>query len=206
MRGCGRTHPLPRPAAAPLHHLSPFHLHPHWHTGTLGRRAPHAAPPQGLGAVNFYMCQFPFDLARPSPPAHLEALSTYDYVLLNSGFTDRWGVGLGGTGSGGEGVGGVHRMGHCRWAGSAVTSLCPDAAGGRCCRWYRTFAAPALEASLARYSAAPSIVVLHPPVEVGELLEGARGAGAGLGSRKPRADWPICHATALSCRCLGLIF
>ena len=49
------------------------------------------------------MCQFPFDLARPSPPAHLEALSTYDYVLLNSGFTDRGGVGLGGTGSGGKG-------------------------------------------------------------------------------------------------------
>ncbi|KAL4444085.1 hypothetical protein ABPG75_011822 [Micractinium tetrahymenae] len=44
----------------------------------------------GIGHVNFYMCQFPFDLNRAPLPGTTKALSTYDYVLLNSEYTDRW--------------------------------------------------------------------------------------------------------------------
>ena len=35
-----------------------------------------------------------------------------------------------------------------------------------CCRWYNSYAAPALETALRLYNVAPSVVVLHPPVEV----------------------------------------
>ncbi|KAI7842484.1 hypothetical protein COHA_003838 [Chlorella ohadii] len=44
----------------------------------------------GLGHVNFYMCQFPFDLHRPARVGAVKAFATYDYVILNSEFTDRW--------------------------------------------------------------------------------------------------------------------
>ena len=50
----------------------------------------------GLGHVSMYMCQFPFDLGRPTRPGTVKALASYDYVLLNSEFTDRW-VGGGGV-------------------------------------------------------------------------------------------------------------
>ena len=57
----------------------------------------------GLGHVNMYMCQFPFDLDRPAQPQHVKAFSTYDYVLLNSEFTDRCGCGCWPAGM--EGIG-----------------------------------------------------------------------------------------------------
>ena len=41
----------------------------------------------GLGHVNFYMCQFPFDLDRATGPAQQRALASYDYVFLNSQFS-----------------------------------------------------------------------------------------------------------------------
>ena len=44
----------------------------------------------GLGHVSMYMCQFPFDLGRPTRPGTVKALASYDYVLLNSEFTDGW--------------------------------------------------------------------------------------------------------------------
>jgi hypothetical protein len=44
----------------------------------------------GLGHVSMYMCQFPFDLGSPTRPGTVKALASYDYVLLNSEFTDRW--------------------------------------------------------------------------------------------------------------------
>ena len=43
----------------------------------------------GLGHVSFYMCQFPFDLVRPPRPGTTKAFASYDYVLLNSEYTDR---------------------------------------------------------------------------------------------------------------------
>eukprot|EP00887_Chlorella_sp_A99_P005834 scaffold1.g5834.t1 len=49
---------------------------------------------KGLGFVNFYMCQFPFDLERKVKPMHLETFASYDYVLLNSVFSYRWYVKL----------------------------------------------------------------------------------------------------------------
>ncbi|KAI3427093.1 hypothetical protein D9Q98_007032 [Chlorella vulgaris] len=74
----------------------------------------------GLGHVNFYMCQFPFDLERPPRPGTTKAFSTYDYVLLNSEYTDRW---------------------------------------------YNFFSGPHIANSLRVWNAAPSVVVLYPPVE-----------------------------------------
>ena len=41
----------------------------------------------GIGHVNFYMCQFPFDLDRAIEDADVSALASYDYVLLNSRFS-----------------------------------------------------------------------------------------------------------------------
>lgn len=43
----------------------------------------------GIGHVNFFMCQFPFDLDRAIESVDVSALSTYDHVLLNSRFTTR---------------------------------------------------------------------------------------------------------------------
>lgn len=34
--------------------------------------------------------QFPFDLNRPARVGAVKAFATYDYVILNSEFTDRW--------------------------------------------------------------------------------------------------------------------
>lgn len=45
---------------------------------------------QGIGHVNFYMCQFPFDLDRLMMPIEWHVMSSYDYVLLNSEFTYQW--------------------------------------------------------------------------------------------------------------------
>lgn len=44
----------------------------------------------GIGYVNFYMCQFPFDLDKLSQDYEIRNLLTYDYVLLNSQFTFGW--------------------------------------------------------------------------------------------------------------------
>ena len=41
----------------------------------------------GIGFVNFYMCQFPFDLDRAIEDVDVSALASYDYVLLNSRFS-----------------------------------------------------------------------------------------------------------------------
>lgn len=43
----------------------------------------------GLGKVNLYMCQFPFDLNRKNGMHELNAFSTYDNVLVNSRYTYR---------------------------------------------------------------------------------------------------------------------
>ena len=45
----------------------------------------------GLGKnLNIYMCQFPFDLGRPSDEAMLNIISEYDIVLVNSLYTLGW--------------------------------------------------------------------------------------------------------------------
>lgn len=41
----------------------------------------------GIGFVNFYMCQFPFDLDRAIEDVDVSTLASYDYVLLNSRFS-----------------------------------------------------------------------------------------------------------------------
>lgn len=43
----------------------------------------------GLGKVNIYMCQFPFDMHRQIGKQKLGAFTTYDYVLVNSKYTYR---------------------------------------------------------------------------------------------------------------------
>lgn len=45
---------------------------------------------RGIGHVNIYMCQFPFDLARPATPSELQNWQTYDRVIVNSRFTYTW--------------------------------------------------------------------------------------------------------------------
>lgn len=45
---------------------------------------------EGIGLVNFYMCQFPFDLNRTVSTGYRTALASYDYVLLNSRFSYHW--------------------------------------------------------------------------------------------------------------------
>lgn len=42
---------------------------------------------RGIGFVNLYMCQFPFDLDRPHEDVDVESLSSYDNVLVNSRFS-----------------------------------------------------------------------------------------------------------------------
>ena len=42
---------------------------------------------RGIGLVNFYMCQFPFDLDDAIVPPRTRTLASYDYVLVNSHFT-----------------------------------------------------------------------------------------------------------------------
>lgn len=42
---------------------------------------------QGIGLLNIFMCQFPFDLDAYIDSAGLATLSGYDYVLLNSKFS-----------------------------------------------------------------------------------------------------------------------
>lgn len=42
---------------------------------------------KGVGFVNIYMCQFPFDLDRPSEDVDVESLASYDNVLVNSKFS-----------------------------------------------------------------------------------------------------------------------
>ena len=44
----------------------------------------------GIGYVNLYMCQFPFDLGNPAKEYEIENFITYDYVLLNSKFSFGW--------------------------------------------------------------------------------------------------------------------
>jgi O-antigen biosynthesis protein len=44
---------------------------------------------EGIGYINFFMNQFPFDLDRDITAAEVHAFSTYDYVLLNSEFSQR---------------------------------------------------------------------------------------------------------------------
>jgi glycosyltransferase involved in cell wall biosynthesis len=44
----------------------------------------------GIGFVNFYMNQFPFDLDRTPTGREVYNLSTYDYVLLNSEYSYKW--------------------------------------------------------------------------------------------------------------------
>ena len=39
---------------------------------------------RGIGLVNFYVCQFPFDLSRPPISTRTRTLATYDYVLVYS--------------------------------------------------------------------------------------------------------------------------
>ncbi|KAG1660007.1 hypothetical protein FOA52_009827 [Chlamydomonas sp. UWO 241] len=45
---------------------------------------------EGFGQLNFYMCQFPFDLDQPGSKGDIQRLATYNYVLLNSQFTFKW--------------------------------------------------------------------------------------------------------------------
>lgn len=45
---------------------------------------------KSIGSVNFYMCQFPFDLSRPAQNYEIRNLMSYDYVLLNSEYTLWW--------------------------------------------------------------------------------------------------------------------
>jgi hypothetical protein len=61
--------------ACPVGAGGSLHLHP-----KALAPAPPPLPPR---------CQFPFDLDRPPRPGTTKALSTYDYVLLNSEYTDR---------------------------------------------------------------------------------------------------------------------
>ena len=44
----------------------------------------------GLGRINLYMCQFPFDWARPQGEMERARLLTYSMVLLNSEFSKGW--------------------------------------------------------------------------------------------------------------------
>ena len=49
---------------------------------------------EGLARVNMYACAFSFeDGDELGQPQHVKALSTYDYVILESEFTDKWVVG-----------------------------------------------------------------------------------------------------------------
>ena len=41
----------------------------------------------GIGKVNLYMCQFPFDLEKAMTGQELQAFTTYDSVLVNSKYT-----------------------------------------------------------------------------------------------------------------------
>jgi len=45
---------------------------------------------RGLGRMNMYMCQFPFDLDRVVDVNHLIAFASYDIVLLNSLYSLKW--------------------------------------------------------------------------------------------------------------------
>lgn len=45
---------------------------------------------KGLGRLNMYMCQFPFDLASGVDAEHVGAFASYHYVLLNSIYSQRW--------------------------------------------------------------------------------------------------------------------
>jgi len=50
-------------------------------------KAPEA---RAQGHVNFFMSQFPFDLAQPLRPGHAQHLASYDAVLLNSRYSLGW--------------------------------------------------------------------------------------------------------------------
>jgi hypothetical protein len=52
-------------------------------------RLPCLMPPPLPFNPRLHRCQFPFDLERPPRPGTTKAFSTYDYVLLNSEYTDR---------------------------------------------------------------------------------------------------------------------
>ncbi|KAF5830576.1 hypothetical protein DUNSADRAFT_14342 [Dunaliella salina] len=45
---------------------------------------------RGLGRMNMYMCQFPFDLDRVVDVNHVVAFASYDFVLLNSLYSLKW--------------------------------------------------------------------------------------------------------------------
>eukprot|EP00887_Chlorella_sp_A99_P006799 scaffold2.g6799.t1 len=47
-------------------------------------------PVKGIRHVNFFMCQFPFDLDQRASPQGWHSFSSYDYILLNSGYTYKW--------------------------------------------------------------------------------------------------------------------
>jgi hypothetical protein len=103
----------------------------------------------GIGHVNMYMCQFPFDLDRPPRPGTTKALSTYDYVLLNSEYTDRW---------------------------------------------YNHYTGPHIVNALRVWNAAPSVVVLHPPVEVRHWRLATFNAPPPVGAAMPLQHPAACHA------------
>ena len=44
----------------------------------------------GLGSMNIYMCQFPFDLERYEGPESWSMLATYDFVFFNSQYSYNW--------------------------------------------------------------------------------------------------------------------
>ena len=44
----------------------------------------------GIGYINFYMCQFPFDQDKLTQDYEIRNLLTYSYVLLNSQFSFSW--------------------------------------------------------------------------------------------------------------------
>lgn len=45
---------------------------------------------KGVGKINFYMCQFPFDLDRPTSETLFENFLSYEYILLNSIYSMKW--------------------------------------------------------------------------------------------------------------------
>ncbi|KAG1661594.1 hypothetical protein FOA52_000769 [Chlamydomonas sp. UWO 241] len=45
---------------------------------------------RGIGMVNIFMCQFPFDLDRPMPPHFAAHLGGFQFVVLNSFFSFGW--------------------------------------------------------------------------------------------------------------------
>lgn len=124
--------------------------------------------------------QFPFDLHRPARVGAVKAFATYDYVILNSEFTDR-----------SAGTAWHHRMGTA-WhhlMGWRVLCVLVDAAGKGCRTWGRH----------ARHFARPhsyhlSSRALTPPPTHPVLLHACTAGGT---TRRRRAtSRPRCACTA----------